>query len=49
MKDLIIGENSESIQFRTLKEEGPYRIFVFAFDGKGNVSSHNIPFYVIQK
>ena len=46
---LILEEPKERIQFKTPKDEGPYRIFVYAFDGHGNMSSYNIPFYVIMK
>lgn len=49
MKHLILEEDKNKVQFVAPKEEGPYRIFVFAYDGNGNVSSHNIPFYVINK
>lgn len=49
MPYLIIGEEGNQIQFITPKDEGPYRIFVFAFDGNGNVASYNIPFYVIKR
>ena len=49
MNYLFVEEKNNQIQFTTPKDEGPYRIFVFASDGNGNVASHNIPFYVIQK
>jgi hypothetical protein len=46
---LILSEQSDKIQFKAPKEEGPYRIFVFTFDGNGNVGSYNVPFYVIKR
>ncbi|WP_373494071.1 glycoside hydrolase family 2 TIM barrel-domain containing protein [Aquiflexum sp.] len=49
MEHLIQKVDENTIQFIAPKDEGPYRIFVFAFDGNGNVASYNIPFYVIQK
>jgi len=49
MEYLIQKEEGNQLQFTSPKDEGPYRIFIFAFDGHGNVASYNIPFYVIQK
>jgi beta-galactosidase/beta-glucuronidase len=49
MNYLFVEEKNNQLQFMAPKDEGPYRIFVFAFDGKGNVASYNIPFYVIVK
>ena len=49
MEYLIQKVEGNKIQFTTPKEEGPYRIFVFAYDGNGNVASYNVPFYVIVK
>ncbi|MCL6260775.1 hypothetical protein M3O96_16860 [Aquiflexum sp. TKW24L] len=49
MKYLIQKVEDNKIQFKSPKEEGPYRIFVFAYDGQGNVASYNIPFYVFMK
>ncbi|OOG73186.1 hypothetical protein B0E43_14175 [Algoriphagus sp. A40] len=49
MDHLIQKEEGNSITFKSPKEEGPYRIFIFAYDGHGNVASYNIPFYVIMK
>jgi hypothetical protein len=49
MDHLILKEEDNKITFISPKDEGPYRVFVFAFDGKGNVASYNIPFYVVMK
>jgi hypothetical protein len=34
------------IRFRSPGKEGAYRLFVYAYDGKGNLATANIPFYV---
>ncbi|WP_339926003.1 glycoside hydrolase family 2 TIM barrel-domain containing protein [uncultured Cyclobacterium sp.] len=47
MDYLMIKDDSESITFKAPKNEGPYRIFVYVSDDKGNFTSHNIPFYVV--
>ncbi len=49
MDHLIQSVDGNSVKFHAPKEEGPYRIFVFVYDGQGNVASHNIPFYVIMR
>jgi len=49
MKHLMLKEDKNKITFVSPKDEGPYRIFIFAFDDHGNVASYNIPFYVIMK
>jgi hypothetical protein len=49
MEYLIQKVDGNKIKFNAPKEEGAYRIFIFAYDGKGNVASYNIPFYVIVK
>jgi len=49
MEFLIQKYEGNKIKFLAPKEEGPYRIFVFAYDGQGNVASYNIPFYVLIK
>lgn len=46
---LIVEKNGSTVQFRTPKDEGPFRIFVYALDGQGNFSSYNIPFYVLKR
>lgn len=46
---LILDAKGPKVQFRTPKDEGPFRIFVHALDGRGNFSSYNIPFYVLKR
>lgn len=49
MENLIQNVDDNSVRFKAPEEEGPYRIFIFAYDGVENVASHNIPFYVVTK
>ncbi|MBN7812459.1 hypothetical protein J0A68_16010 [Algoriphagus sp. H41] len=49
MEHLIDSVEGDSVRFKTPKEEGPYRIFAFAYDQQGNVASYNVPFYVVMK
>lgn len=49
MDHLIQKAEGNSVKFKAPGEEGPYRIFVFAFDGHRNVATYNIPFYVIMR
>lgn len=49
MEYLITSQEGTKVDFSTPKDEGAFRIFVFVFDGNGNVSSYNIPFYVVTK
>lgn len=35
-----------NLVMRTPKKKGPYRLFVYAYDGQGNAATANIPFYV---
>jgi len=35
--------------FRVPKVEGPYRLFLFAYDGQGHFASANIPFYALPR
>lgn len=47
MEYLIVKNNGSTIEFRTPKEEGGYRLFAFLYDEMGNYYSQNIPFYVL--
>lgn len=47
MEYLIQEQNENHVDFVTPKEDGPYRLYVFAYDNHGNVSSYNLPFYVV--
>ncbi len=37
--------NKGDIMFRAPKKEGPYRLFVYIYDGKGKAATANFPFY----
>jgi hypothetical protein len=41
----VKGERSETL-FTTPEKDGAYRLFVYAYDGKGHFSTANMPFYV---
>lgn len=49
MKHLLSEEDSSTISFRTPKDEGAYRLYVYAFDNQGNFASRNLPFYVVNR
>ncbi len=42
----LIDEEKGVIQFTAPKDKGAYRLFVYAYDGKGHFSSANLPFLV---
>lgn len=46
VENLISETNNAEITMRTPKEKGAYRLFVYAYDGKGHAAHSNIPFYV---
>jgi beta-galactosidase/beta-glucuronidase len=43
---LITDANRAAITLRAPAEAGPYRLFVYAYDGKGHWATANIPFFV---
>ena len=43
---LIENSDSEIITLTTPDKEGPYRLFVYAYDGNGHAAHANIPFFV---
>lgn len=44
-----IAKTDNSLTFNIPKKEGPYRLFVYVYDKKGNFATANIPFYVLNK
>ncbi len=42
-----LNNRKRSFTFKTPLDEGPYRLFVDVYDNKGNFSSCNAPFYVL--
>jgi hypothetical protein len=40
--------NESILTFKSPEQGGPYRLFVYVYDGKGNWATSNIPFYVQQ-
>jgi hypothetical protein len=46
INSLIINGSGKQLSFKTPLTEGPYRVFAYAFDGKGHVATANAPFYV---
>jgi hypothetical protein len=47
VKDLVVKQNGNHLAFKTPKKEGPYRIYVNIYDSHNNVSTANVPFFVI--
>ena len=46
MRGLIRSKKENTLRFRAPNEEGPYRLFIYVFDGHGHVAYTNLPFYV---
>ncbi|WP_298712644.1 glycoside hydrolase family 2 TIM barrel-domain containing protein [Chitinophaga sp.] len=44
---LLLSQEGAGVRFRAPAKEGPYRLFVTAYDASGNFASANTPFYVI--
>lgn len=49
MEYYFLNMDEAKVKFTAPKNEGDYRLYVFVFDGKGNFTTHNIPFYVLKK
>ncbi len=45
--DLVAKQQGTNIQFKAPVESGSYRMMIYAFDGQGNGSYGNMPFYVL--
>lgn len=43
---IFTGQEGAKIQFRLPKEPGAYRLYAYAFDGKGKAATANEPFFV---
>ena len=41
-----IKEENGMLQFRAPLRKGPYRMFLYIYDGNGNAATVNLPFYV---
>ena len=41
-----VREEGGTLTIRAPRQDGPYRMFVYAYDGQGNVATANFPFYV---
>jgi hypothetical protein len=41
-----ISEKPGELKFRAPVKEGPYRLFIYVYDGNGNAATANLPFYI---
>jgi hypothetical protein len=46
INELIIDGTTRALSFKAPEKKGPYRLFVYVFDGHNNVATANAPFYV---
>ena len=44
-----IKQSGSSLFFKAPGGEGPYRLFVYAYDQKGSAAHANIPFYLTEE
>jgi hypothetical protein len=49
LPSLIGKSDGNKISFHAPMQEGPYRIFVWAYDQHGNFATSNTPFYVVEQ
>jgi hypothetical protein len=42
----ILTNSGGKLMFRAPAQPGPYRLFLYAYDGNGNAATANFPFYV---
>ena len=42
----VVRRDGGTFEIRAPRTEGPYRMFVYAYDGQGNVATANLPFHV---
>ena len=49
LNHIILEKKDNLIRFLTPEQEGPYRIFCYIKDQKGNTATANFPFYVINQ
>ncbi|MBL7472770.1 glycoside hydrolase family 2 TIM barrel-domain containing protein [Robertkochia sediminum] len=49
LNHLILESKENMVRFKTPEKEGPYRIFTYIKDHKGNIATANFPFYVINQ
>jgi len=47
VKGLFDPSDKPTLRFQAPSQPGPYRLFVYAYDGHQNVATANIPFYVM--
>ncbi len=47
LRGLVAIQHRNNVTFKTPTKEGPYRIYVNIYDNHNNVSTANVPFYVI--
>jgi hypothetical protein len=47
VKGLGVKSKGNSVKFRAPADEGPYRLFFFAYDGNDHYAYTNVPFYVM--
>jgi hypothetical protein len=46
VKPSVVRRDGGRFVIRAPRDEGPYRMFVYAYDGEGNVATANFPFHV---